>query len=114
MKTYFIIVMGVIFAIFFTLSFQSLDDFFTRESVVTYSFIFSMLISGILINDLYLAYKENKVEPIQTYFDAEDEIINLDAIRIEEDKRNMNQVSEVKKDLEKAISPFDLGTNQWI
>ena len=44
--------------------------------------------------------------------EAEDEIINLDAIRIEEDKRNMNQVSEVKKDLEKAISPFDLGTNQ--
>ena len=112
MKTYFIIVMGVIFAIFFTLSFQSLDDFFTRESVVTYSFIFSVLIFSILINDLYLAYKENKVEPIQTYFDAEDEIINLDEIKIEEGNQNINQVLEIKKGLEKTISPFDLGTNQ--
>ena len=112
MKTYFIIVMGVIFAIFFTLSFQSLDDFFTRESVVTHSFIFSVLIFSILINDLYLSYRENKVEPIQTYFDAEDEIINLDEIKIEEGNQNINQVLEIKKGLEKTISPFDLGTNQ--
>ena len=43
----------------------------TRESLMTGSFIFSVLAIAYLIQELYKSYRESKIEPIETYFDEE-------------------------------------------
>jgi len=116
MKISIIILMGVIFAIFFAFTFQSFNDFVTRESVLTSSSIFLMLILGVLLNELYLSYRERQVEAVETYFDAEDEIMNIDKIQIKnnrEEKQDIHQITEdFRRHFEKPISPFDIESSK--
>lgn len=112
MKISIIIVMGGIFAIFFAFTFQSFNDFVTRESVLTSSTIFLMFILSILSNELYFSYRERQVQVIETYFDTEDEIVNIDEIEIKKtnvEKQDILQITEdFKKHFEKPISPFEV------
>lgn len=112
MKISIIIVMGVVFAIFFAFTFQSFNDFVTRESVLTSSTIFLMFILSILSNELYFSYRERQVQVVETYFDTEDEIVNIDEIEIKKtnvEKQDIHKITEdFKRHFEKPMSPFDV------
>lgn len=95
-STIWLIIIGISNSIFFLLFFKSFSDFFTREAILMGNLIFAVFALGYLVKELYISYRERKIEPVQTYFDSNDEIINIDTIQTSQEIADVDIATEFK------------------